>query len=79
MKTLLGIITGLVLMSLISCSEQQAVITSEYNHNAESKFKKLEEKIQISSGYISVYKYGEDTLYIVEGRGQSYPVGITIK
>lgn len=44
-----------------------------------SKFKKLEERINIASGFISVYTYGDDTLYVVEGSSSSYPVGITIK
>ena len=45
----------------------------------ESKFKKLEERIDITSGFISIYTYGNDTLYVVEGSSSSYPVGITIK
>ena len=77
MKTLLGIMIGLVLLSLISCEEPSSVKTSEYN--GYSKFKKLEDRLPISSGYVSVYTYGTDTLYIIEGRSSSYPVGITIK
>ena len=79
MKTLLGIIVGLVLMSLISCREPQATPTWEGVPTSVSNFKKVADRLEISSGYISVYTYGDDTLYIVEGRGQSYPVGITFK
>jgi len=78
MKTLLGIIIGLVLMSLISC-EPQNTQTEHVVSESVSNFKKVADRLEISSGYVSVYTYGDDTLYIVEGRSQSYPVGITVK
>lgn len=77
MKTLLGIIVGLALMSLISCREPQATPTSD--GVPVSNFKKVADRLEISSGFISVYTYGTDTLYVVEGRSSSYPVGITVK
>ena len=77
MKTLLGILLGLVLLSLASCEEPQSTPTNGYV--PKSKFKKLDDRLSISSGYVSVYTYGTDTLYIVEGRSSSYPVGITVK
>lgn len=79
MKTLLGILLGLVLLSLASCTEPTATPTSEGVPVSISNFKKVADRLEISSGYVSVYTYGTDTLYIVEGRGQSYPVGITVK
>lgn len=45
----------------------------------ETKFQVLEENVQIKSGYISVYLYGTDTLYVVEGRSSSYPIGVSVK
>lgn len=78
MKTLLGIITGLVLMSLISC-EPRITQTEQVVPTSVSNFKKVADRLEISSGYISVYTYGNDTLYVVEGRSSSYPVGITVK
>ncbi len=77
MKTLLGFIIGLVLLTLISCEEPQSTPTNGYV--PETKFKKLDDRLPISSGYVSVYTYCTDTLYIIEGRSSSYPVGITIK
>ena len=78
MKQLLGILLGLMLLSLISC-EPQSTPTSEDVPTSVSNFKKVADRLEISSGYVSVYTYGNDTLYIVEGRSQSYPVGITVK
>ena len=78
MKTVLGILVGLVLMSLISC-EPRITQTEQVVPTSISNFKKVADRLEISSGYVSVYTYGNDTLYIVEGRGQSYPVGITVK
>ena len=79
MKTLFGILVGLVLMSLISCREPQATPTSDGVPVSVSNFKKVADRLEISSGYVSVYTYGDDTLYIVEGRSSSFPVGITVK
>lgn len=76
MKTLFGIIVGLVLMSLISCVEPEATPTSE--GIKESKLQQLD-RFRVQGGYITIYKYGNDTLYFVEGATSSSPVGITVK
>lgn len=77
MKTLFGILVGLVLMSLISCVEPTSTPTSV--GFAESNFKILEENLRVSAGRLSIYKYGNDTVYIVEGHNSSSPVGVTLK
>ena len=78
MKTLLGIIVGLVLMSLISCEPQTAQSSQVVTPIVESKLKSLD-VFQIPSGQLTVYTYGSDTLYVIKGLNSSYPVGITIK
>ena len=78
MKTLFGILVGLMLMSLISC-ESRITQTEQVVPTSVSNFKKVADRLEISSGYVSVYTYGNDTLYIVEGRSSEFPVGITVK
>lgn len=77
MKTLLGILLGLVLLSLASCEEpQQSTPTSQ--PYKESNLQKVE-SFRIDGGRLTIYKYGNDTLYFVEGATSSSPVGITVK
>ena len=76
MKTLLGILLGLVLLSLVSCEEPQSTPTSQ--PYKESNLQKVE-SFRIDGGRLTVYKYGNDTLYFVEGATSSSPVGITVK
>ena len=78
MKTLLGIIVGLVLMSLISCEPQPTQSVQVAPSIVESNLKPLD-VFDIPSGRLTVYSYGDDTLYVVEGRNSSYPVGISVK
>lgn len=78
MKQLLGILLGLVLLSLASCVEPQPPIPTAVGFK-QSDFKKLEEGIRLPGGRLSIYKYGNDTIYFVEGANSSSPVGITIK
>ena len=78
MKTLLGIIIGLVLMSLISCEPQSSQEVQVVAPVMESNLKSLD-VFDIPSGRLTVYSYGDDTLYVVEGRNSSYPVGVTVK
>ena len=76
MKTLLGILLGLMLLSLASCEEPQATPTS--GGVKESNLQQLD-RFRIQGGTLTVYKYGNDTLYFVEGANSSSPVGITVK
>jgi hypothetical protein len=77
MKTLLGIIVGLVLLSLTSCVKHKQTPTSD--PIVESKFKNLDDKLETEGAYISVYTYGNDTLYVVESKSSSTPVAVSVK
>lgn len=77
-----------IIFSFIACQEVggEPVPTQSGNQNVDTTlnrkdagFRVLKDKINISSGHISIFVYGEDTLYVVEGRSSSYPVGIAIK
>ena len=76
MKTLLGILLGLVLLSLASCEEPISTPTSE--GVKEPNLHELD-RFRVVGGTITIYKYGNDTLYFVEGATSSSPVGITVK
>lgn len=78
MKQLLGILLGLVLLSLASCVEQQPPIPTALGVK-QSDFKILQENLRVTAGRLSIYKYGNDTIYIVEGHNSSSPVGVTLK
>lgn len=36
-------------------------------------------KYKLASGHLYVYKLGKDTVYLVEGANQNYPVSITVR
>lgn len=78
MKKILSL--GCLLLLFSSCEEYTV---SEPTQTTEthigSDFKRLKENIRIPAGKLSIYTYGPDTLYVVEGASQSYPVGVTVK
>lgn len=73
------ILSAVLILLIASCKQPTEAIPTSDPIKSESNFKKIKERIEITSGYLSVYVYGTDTLYIVEGNSSSYPVGIAIK
>jgi hypothetical protein len=78
-----------VVVSLMSCgpSNQNPTtvdtkkegLQSVESHPSQTSKLELLGKYDISSGFLFVYKSNGDTIYIVEGQSQSYPVSITVK
>lgn len=36
-------------------------------------------KYDISGGWLTVYRFGNDTLYVAEGQSDNYPVSVSVK
>ena len=36
-------------------------------------------KYDVSGGWLNVYKFGNDTLYLAEGTNSSYPISVSVK
>lgn len=78
MKKLLSF--GFLLLLFSSCEEYRISEPTQTNTTyIKSDFKRLEENIRIPAGKLSIYTYGPDTLYVVEGASQNYPVGVSVK
>lgn len=68
------------MISLVGCANEPSTQTVVQQQNVKpSNLKVLEEDVRISSGKLSIYTYGDDTLFVMEGYSQSYPVSIQIK
>jgi hypothetical protein len=64
---------GLLLLFLVSCKEEYSATEKE-----EEKVN-LISTYQLSSGKIFIYKIGNDTIYVAEGRSNQYPISIVVK
>ena len=61
-----------------SCITHKKDISIPLTKKSENKLKVISE-YKIDAGILHIYQYGSDTLYIVEGANQSFPVAISIK
>jgi hypothetical protein len=80
MNKLLILIT---LALFVGCSPKQKDTSTVVTSNPVEKPKNSEitllNQYRISSGTLFIYKFGNDTIYLVEGRTSSYPVTMHVK
>lgn len=68
----------LLVLFASSCITHKEDVSVPFSKKSENKIKVLSE-YKIDAGYLHIYQYGNDTIYVVEGANQSFPVAISIK
>ena len=71
-KTLL-----IFIVFISSCITHEKDVSIPFSEKSENEIKILSE-YKIDAGYLHIYQYGTDTIYIVEGANQSFPVAISV-
>jgi hypothetical protein len=73
----------LITLALFGCSPKQKDTSTVVTSNPVEKPKDSEiallNQYRIASGTLFIYKFGNDTIYLVEGRTSSYPVTMHVK
>lgn len=80
------ILLAVIGISLFSCSNRELPADDRFENVAspqESTYPNEEitviGKYRISSGWLYVYRISGDTIYVMEGKSESFPVSIQVK
>jgi len=79
------ILLAIIVTSLFSCSNERTAddryenVASPQKSTYDNKEIVVIGKYNVSSGWLYVYRIGGDTIYVMEGKSESFPVSINVK